>query len=465
MTSSPGRRTTSRRSSGRSARRPQHPQRPRAATTATLTAAAATARGGPAALALLAGLPLLAVSTRWYLRRAPRGYRRERATYARLNGVITETVDGAATVDALDLAAARRREVDDALRSCFAAERYTLALRTRWYPVIETGYLLPVAASVLWGGVLVNGGYASVSEVTTVALLAVRLVDPMSELVAWLDELQVGAASLARMIGVAEVAPDRTASGAQPDGTDLVVTGVRYAYRPGVDVLHGIDLAVAPGERLAVVGPSGAGKSTLGRLLAGVHPPRAGSVHVGGVPVTDLPLPRLHQEVALMTQEHHVFVGTLADNLRLADPEADDAALVAALTAVDALAWFGALPARPRHRRRLGRPGAHPAAGTAGRPGPAAGAAPHPRAGRGDVAAGPPVGAPPRPLPVGGLAGRSVVAIAHRLHTAHDADRVAVVEAGRVVELGSHDELAAAGGSYASAVARLARAGPRRRPT
>ena len=98
---------------------------------------------------------------------------------------------------------------------------------------------------------------------------------------------------------------------------------MRYAYVDGRDVLHGIDLDLEPGERVAVVGPSGAGKSTLGRLLAGIHPPRAGRVEVGGVRLVDLPLESLRQEVALVTQEQHVFVGTLDENLRLARPGRD----------------------------------------------------------------------------------------------------------------------------------------------
>ena len=117
-------------------------------------------------------------------------------------------------------------------------------------------------------------------------------------------------------------------------------------------MLHGLHLAVRPGERLAVVGPSGAGKSTLGRLLAGVHGPRSGSVTLGGVPLLDLPLERLRAEVCLVTQEHHVFVGTVADNLRLAHAGATGAQVHAALDAVDADEWVlrravGVLAVRP----------------------------------------------------------------------------------------------------------------------
>ncbi len=421
-----------------------------------LTAVGATLAGGLVALALLAGVPLLWASTRWYLRRAGHGYQREGASYSRLNGVITETVEGARTVDALDLGAVRRRAVDDALRWCLVAERYTLGLRSRWFPVIDFSYQLPAVAAVAWGGLLVAVGPSwgvevSVGQVTAVALYAVRLVEPVSELVEWLDELQYGAVSLSRITGVDAVPPDREEHGLRPRGTGLTTTDVRYAYREGHDVLRGVDLALRPGERLAVVGPSGAGKSTLGKLLAGIHPPTGGRVDVGGVPVVGLPLDRLHREVALVTQENHVFVGTVADNLVLASPDADRDAMLRALEAVDAGDWVATLP-----------DGLDTVVGSGGHPLTPSQAQ--------QLALARLVLADPHTLVLDEatsmvdpraarhlerslsavLQGRTVVAIAHRLHTAHDADRVAVVEDGRITELGSHDELVRADGSYAA---------------
>ena len=119
---------------------------------------------------------------------------------------------------------------------------------------------------------------------------------------------------------------------------------MHYAYRAGHDVLNGVSLVVRPGERLAIVGPSGAGKSTIGRLIAGIDAPRSGSVRVGDVEVAQMPLADLRRHVALVTQEHHIFIGTVRDNLALARPESSDAEIEGALDAVDALEWVRLLP-------------------------------------------------------------------------------------------------------------------------
>ena len=428
------------------------PEWTNAVVTAVLTFAAAISVGWWVALPCLLGVPPLVIGLRWYLARAKDGYLRENATYSVISATLTESTEGARTIETLGLGDERIRTIDDNCADSYDAEKYTLGLRTVFFPSMEIAYLLPTVATLLFGGWLYTQGQVGLGDVTAATLYVQMLIDPVDRVVAILDELQVGAASLARLLGVAQVPDDRTATGAQPVGEKLDADDVRFAYVEGRDVLHGIDLSVGVGERIAMVGPSGAGKSTLGRLLAGIHPPGSGSVTVGGVGLTELPLDDLRGHVALVTQEHHVFVGTVRENLALAaKPGADDDEIWSALAAVDAAEWVRALPG-----------GLDEVVGSGGRALTDAQAQ--------QVALARLVLADPHTLVLDEatslidpraarhlerslaavLDGRTVIAIAHRLFSAHDADRVAVVEDGQLAEFGSHDELVAADGSYAA---------------
>lgn len=398
---------------------------------------------------VLMGLALIQI--RRYLKRTPAGYLTEAGTYSRINTTLTETVEGARTVEALGLSGRRLARGDVDIEVSGQAERYTMTLRNLLFIVMDIAFSLPRVLVLLLGAVAYTKGWASLGEIATAVLYTEALWGPFDMLVHTVDRVQVGIASTTRLLGIATVPPDRESGTDLPGGVELVGSDLRYAYREGRDVLHGIDLGLRTGERLAIVGPSGSGKSTLGRLLSGIHGPRTGSVTVGGVDLISLPLDVLRTEVALVTQEHHVFIGTVRDNVVLAREGATDEEVIEALRAVDAWEWIARLPERLDTKLGSGQ-----LALTPGRAQQVALARliladPHtivldeatslidPRTARhleGSMNAL--------------LSGRTVVAIAHRLHTAHDADRIAVVIDGKVAELGSHDELVARDGEYAA---------------
>ncbi|MCD2197726.1 ABC transporter ATP-binding protein/permease [Actinomycetospora endophytica] len=426
-----------------------------AVVTVLLTVIAMVVTSPLLALALLVAVPTVVLPTRWLWRRLLPAMQRMLDAWAALTSRAHESTAGARTLDALGLLERRVAGDDAALVAGVDRERDLRSLHVRWTPWLEISHVLPLAATLVLGSWAYAAGYASLGEVTTMVVYVQALAMPLDTALWWVEDLMVAVVALRRVLGVRVPSRTPVVTGERHDGErGLALEDVGFAYRSGRPVLRGIDLHVPPGERLAVVGGSGAGKSTLARLIAGVSRPTSGSVRLDGRDVGSFDDDTLRGEVLLLTQEHHVFAGSVRDNLALPAGEFPDDDLRSAVELVGLGNWFATLP-----------DGLDTAVGSGAVtvPAPVAQQLALARVVLADpgtvvldeatslldtAAARRAEGALERVL-----AGRTVIAIAHRLHTAAAADRVAVMADGMIVELGAPDELLTAGGPYAQLVA------------
>ena len=422
--------------------------------TVLLTAAALVLLSPALAAAAATAVVVAAVPVGWYLRRCGPVYDRERVMNADRLRRFHDTVATAR------LARSYGRVEDAGLAQRAADARWVQAAMggARIRVVVRAGVAGGIAvglASVVVVGTAGSGtGGATLGAVTTAVLYLLRAVEPLEMLVHQLDELQTARAAASRIAGVVTWPPvgplPPHAAAPDPPHRGLRAEGVSFAYVPGIDVVRDVDLEVGPGERVVLVGPSGAGKSTLARLLAGVHPPDAGIVTLGGVDLSELHPATLRRLVVLLDQDGHVFDGTLADDLRLVAPSAADDRLLRVLAAVGAR-WVddlpqglntevgaGAHPLTPPQAQQLALARIvllDPAVVVLDEATAALDAATSAAAEAGLQAV---------------LAGRTVVVVSHRLDAAERAHRVVVVDDGRIAASGSHGQLVAAGGSYAA---------------
>jgi ATP-binding cassette subfamily C protein len=423
------------------------------------------------ALAGLAALPIQFLALRWYLGRAGRLYRAAAVADGERAQALLSGVGGAPTVRAFRLA--DRHLAAIAARSEAACGLNLRAVTARSGLIVRqnVGELVGMTAVLAAGFLLVRDGTVSVGEASAAALYFHRLFGPVSGVLGVIGDIQQAAASLARLVGVAYLpaaagaADPAAASDARPPQRPrpapaaVQISGVGLEYVPGHPVLEGVDLTVRPGERVAIVGPSGAGKSTLAKLLAGIHPPTRGRISIGGrdwggspaSPHAEPGSPVAAGLVALVTQEVHTFAGRLAADLRLARPGATKKELWAALDLVGAREWVkgldeglntivgeGGQRLTPTQAQQLALARlalADPAVAVLDEATAEAGSA----------------GARVLEAALDRIAeGRTTIVIAHRLTQAVAADRVVVLDRGRVVENGTHQQLIAAGGPYAA---------------
>jgi ATP-binding cassette subfamily B protein len=336
---------------------------------------------------------------------------------------------------------------------------------TWYFGVVEFAGIATTAAIVGVGGWLVHRGEVSLGTVAAFVLLLANLFEPIQQLSTLFNTLQSAGASLHKLYGLLDTVPDvRERAGAVdlPAGGHLAVERVAFTY-PGTarPVLADIDLVIAPGERVALVGPTGGGKSTLAKLLVRLYDPTAGTVRFAGLDVRDATLTSLRQRVVLIPQEGFLFSGTIRDNVRIARPTATDADVDAALAAIGAGERFSELPAGLG--TEVGVRGGRLSAGERQLVSLARAALVDPDALVLDEATSnldPGTEAVVERAMERLMAGRTTIVVAHRLSTAQRADRIAVVDHGRLVEVGTHAELLSAGGRYAALAAAWARSLP-----
>ncbi|WP_218019866.1 ABC transporter ATP-binding protein [Rhodococcoides yunnanense] len=424
--------------------------------TVALTAAGLTALDWRFLGALVVILPIYVFAVRWYLRNAPGIYAAERAAMGLRAQHVLGAVRGLRTVHAYNLAPTLSTGIGT---HSWAVVRWVMRARivqNRFYGRLAAAQLIGMAGLLVIGYVLVGNEAMTVGATTTAMLFFLRLFAPVDELLMVIDELQSALASLARIVGVidaGEAAVDQRSKSEElelPQQGALTASGITFGYSPSRPVLRDVDIVVRPGETVALVGSSGAGKTTLAAVLAGVRSPDEGEVLFGSVPLSKAPESARAQRILLVTQEVHVFSGSLREDLALACPDADDSQMEAALRAVLAGEWFDLLPdgldtevgdegyrltSMQAQQLALARlvlvdpPVAILDEATAD-----AGSAGASLLERSAAAA---------------LKGRAALVVAHRLSQARTADRILLMEKGRIVEEGTHDALVERNGLYA----------------
>jgi ATP-binding cassette, subfamily C, bacterial len=397
-------------------------------------------------LAGAVAVPMYVIALRWYLPRAAPRYALERTAIAERSQLLVESMQGVRTVHAYRLEGRHLRDLGEVSGRARDISVGVFTLFTRFVGRVNRAEFAGLAAIVVTGFLLVRGGSVTVGQTAAAAVLFHRLFNPIGTLLYTFDDLQAAGASLSRLVGVGVLAgPERTVAAAPADAS-LVLDRVSFSYDPGTPVLTDVSLRVEPAQRVALVGSTGAGKTTAASIAAGLLRPDAGSALIGGVPAADL----ARSQVAVISQEMHVFAGPLEADLRLAKPDASVAELARALCTAGALDWVEALPE-----------GLGTIVGDGGHPLTAAQAQQIALARL--VLLDPPVvvldeataeagSAGARELEEAAAAateGRTVLVVAHRLTQAAAADRVIVLERGSIVESGSHAELVTAGGRYA----------------
>ena len=396
----------------------------------------------------LAVLPVVVLASIRFQRVSNEAYLEVRERVGTNLSTMQENLAGVRVIQASGRVDEQRRRFFASNRGLYAAHLRTVKASTWYFGVVEFCGVLATALGVLAGGWLVSRGDVSVGTVVAVVLLLASLFEPVQQLSQLYNTVQAATASLKKMFDILDTEPEigeHHGAVDLPESGSLAVNGVGFTY-PGSQrpALSDATLEVASGERVALVGPTGAGKSTLAKIVARLYDPTEGSVSFGGIKLVDATLSSLRSQIVVVPQEGFLFNGTIADNLRLADPLATDDDLWAALDQIGARRRFELMSdgldtvVRERGSRLSAGERQLVSLGRAALVDPSVLVLDEATSNL-DPGTEAEVEVALERL----MFGRTVIVVAHRLSTVRRADRIVVCDDGRLVEIGTHAELTA----------------------
>ena len=405
-------------------------------------------------LLCLIPVPFVAIATVKFQRDSSVSYLRVRDWIGVTLTSLQEGISGVRVIQAYTQEDTTVKRFSRRNRGLYDAYMHTVWISCWFLPIIEFAGLFTTALVVGIGGWMATNGTVTVGTVTFFVLSLSSLFDPIQQLSQYFNQIQSAGSGLTKLFDLLDTPIDVPEA---PDAVDLTgegpveVRGVGFGYAGGEPVLQDVDLTIAQGEQLALVGPTGAGKSTLAKLIARYYDPTMGTVTFGGVDLRQATSESLRRHIVVVPQEGFLFNGSILDNVRVAKPEASDDEVIAALWNIGVLDRFEAL--EDGLHTEVHERGSRLSAGEKQLVSLARAALADPALLVLDEATSsldPGTEAMVDDAMERLTVGRTVVVICHRMTTAERADRIGVVDHGRLVELGSHDDLVAQGGRYAS---------------
>jgi len=405
------------------------------------------------ALATLVVLPLMAGATVWFRTRSNRAYRRVRERLGLVTATLAEDISGMRVVQSFTREPTSRttfRGVNERYRE---SNYETVVLNGLYFPAVDVLSSVATAIVLGFGGALVVDGSLTIGTLLAFTLYLANFFDPVQQLSQLYNTFLSAAAALDRITSVLDEDPEVVDAA---DARELPrIEGhvhfehVRFGYGDLPEVLHGLELDVPAGTTVALVGHTGAGKSTIAKLLARFYDPRDGRITIDGHDLREVTQASLRSQLGIVPQEGFLFSGTVAENIAFGRPEASRAEVGAAASAVGAAAFVRELP--EGFDTDLGERGFRLSLGQRQLVAFARALLADPRILILDEATSSVDIGTERRIERGLrtlLAGRTAFVIAHRLSTIRGADLIVVLDHGRVVEQGTHEELIAGGGTY-----------------